>query len=286
VEEFEMALLDVIQSSLADYFRMRVQQKVHELVEPLSTEQVWKRPFRYGNSIGNLILHITGNLNYYIGAQIAKTGYIRHRDLEFGDSGKPKDELLKGFVRVLVGTSVALLLVGFTAYAGTSKTYELAQPVWLAGTEVAPGVYKLRWQEHTPEVTVTLLAGKRKVAVATGKWLERSLTYTSGDAFICQTGESRSTRVVEIRFAGRSQALVLDEAGAQSNSVVVPLCSPAKLGDETRSAAGGGCQHIRLLGTPTAPRRDLFPTDSYFGNSFPGWFKGWPHNANSAGRRD
>jgi Protein of unknown function (DUF1572) len=91
-----MGSLDVIQSSLADWFRMRVQQKVHELVRPLSTEQVWKRPFPYGNSIGNLILHITGNLNYYIGAQISNTGYIRHRDLEFGDSGKPKDELLKG----------------------------------------------------------------------------------------------------------------------------------------------------------------------------------------------
>jgi uncharacterized damage-inducible protein DinB len=92
-----MASLDIIQSSLTDYFRMRVQQKVHELVQPLSTEQVWKQPFPYGNSIGNLILHIMGNLNYYIGAQIANTGYIRHRDLEFGDSGRPKDELLKGF---------------------------------------------------------------------------------------------------------------------------------------------------------------------------------------------
>ena len=92
-----MALLDVIQSSFADYFRVRVQQKVHELIEPLSTEQLWKRPFPYGNSIGNLILHITGNLSYYIGAQIAENGYIRHRDLEFSDSGKPKGELLKGF---------------------------------------------------------------------------------------------------------------------------------------------------------------------------------------------
>jgi len=92
-----MDLLSVIQSSLADYFRMRVQEKVHELVEPLSSEQLWQRPFPYGNSIGNLILHLTGNLNYYIGAQIAGTGYIRHRDLEFSHSGKPKDELLKSF---------------------------------------------------------------------------------------------------------------------------------------------------------------------------------------------
>jgi len=92
-----MDLLGVIQSSLADYFRMRVQEKVHELLEPLSSEQLWRRPFSYGNSIGNLILHLTGNLNYYIGAQIAGTGYVRHRDLEFSDGGKPKEELLKAF---------------------------------------------------------------------------------------------------------------------------------------------------------------------------------------------
>jgi uncharacterized damage-inducible protein DinB len=87
----------IIQSSLVEYFRSMVQKRVHELVEPLSNEQVWQRPFPYGNSIGNLVLHITGNLNYYIGAQIAGTGFIRHRDLEFSDSGKPKGDLLKAF---------------------------------------------------------------------------------------------------------------------------------------------------------------------------------------------
>ena len=97
-----MASLSVIQSSLLDYFRMMVQEKVHELLEPLSSEQIWQRPFPYGNSIGNLILHLTGNLNYYIGAQIAGTGYIRHRDLEFSDSGKPKDEILKAFDDAIV----------------------------------------------------------------------------------------------------------------------------------------------------------------------------------------
>src|SRR5262245_12572974 len=92
-----MTSLRVIQSRLAEYFRSTVQKKVHELVEPLSDDQMWQRPFPYGNSIGNLILHLTGNLNYYIGAQIAGTGYIRHRDLEFTDSGKSKGELLKAF---------------------------------------------------------------------------------------------------------------------------------------------------------------------------------------------
>jgi uncharacterized damage-inducible protein DinB len=87
---------EVVGNGLAAYFRM-IQGRVHELTEPLSTEQLWTKPYRYGNSIGNLILHVTGNLNYFIGSQIAQTGYVRHRDQEFSGSGKPKAELLSAF---------------------------------------------------------------------------------------------------------------------------------------------------------------------------------------------
>ena len=64
-----MADFSVVGSSLSDYYRM-IQAQVHELTAPLSSEQLWVRPYPYGNSIGNLILHLTGNLSYYIGAQI------------------------------------------------------------------------------------------------------------------------------------------------------------------------------------------------------------------------
>jgi len=74
----------------------------------LCTEQLWTRPYPYGNSIGNLILHLTGNLSYYIGTQIAGSGYIRHRDLEFSDSGQSKDELLRNFDQT-IETVVATL---------------------------------------------------------------------------------------------------------------------------------------------------------------------------------
>ncbi|HLJ89468.1 MAG TPA: DUF1572 family protein [Candidatus Angelobacter sp.] len=79
-------------------YYQRVAGQVHDLVAPLSDDHVWSRPYPYGNSIGHLLLHITGNLNYYVGAQIAQNGYVRNRDLEFTDSSrKPKQELLKAF---------------------------------------------------------------------------------------------------------------------------------------------------------------------------------------------
>jgi hypothetical protein len=72
--------------------------RVRELATPLTEDQLWHRPFPFGNSFGHLVLHLTGNLNYYIGTQIAGTGYVRDRDLEFTDARHlPKEAVLKRF---------------------------------------------------------------------------------------------------------------------------------------------------------------------------------------------
>jgi len=71
---------------------------VRELAAPLSEEQFWAKPFAFGNSFGNLVLHLTGNLNYYVGAQIAGTGYVRDRPREFAEAARPpKEKVMKKF---------------------------------------------------------------------------------------------------------------------------------------------------------------------------------------------
>src|SRR6266513_2213700 len=72
--------------------------RVRELAASLSDEQFWTKPFPFGNSFGHLVLHLTGNLSYYIGAQIAQTGYVRDRPREFSETARPpKTETLKKF---------------------------------------------------------------------------------------------------------------------------------------------------------------------------------------------
>ena len=95
------ALSNLIGETLAAHYN-RVRGKIHVLVEPLSTEQLWTRPFPFGNSVGHLLLHLTGNLNYYIGTQMARTGYVRDRPLEFADtSQRPKDDVVRDFDRAV-----------------------------------------------------------------------------------------------------------------------------------------------------------------------------------------
>lgn len=90
-------LNETLSAVLSDRYALNA-ARVHELAAPLTDAQFWQKPFPYGNSFGHLVLHLTGNLNYYIGAQIAKTGYVRDRPHEFNDPNPPsKDEALKRF---------------------------------------------------------------------------------------------------------------------------------------------------------------------------------------------
>jgi len=82
-------------SVLADRYAGNL-ARVCELAGLLTEKQFWTKPFPYGNSFGHLVLHLTGNLSYYIGAQIAKTGYVRDRAREFTEPNPPsKKEALK-----------------------------------------------------------------------------------------------------------------------------------------------------------------------------------------------
>lgn len=56
--------------------------------------QLWAIDKNISNSGGNLCLHLIGNINTYIGAEIGKTGYVRNRPLEFSLKDIPKSELI------------------------------------------------------------------------------------------------------------------------------------------------------------------------------------------------
>jgi uncharacterized damage-inducible protein DinB len=83
---------ETVAAGLASYYEF-VAEQLHKWVDPLSNEQFWRKPYPYGNSVGHLVLHLTGNLNYYIGAQVAETGYVRDRDREFTDKQPPSKEV-------------------------------------------------------------------------------------------------------------------------------------------------------------------------------------------------
>ena len=57
--------------------------------------RLWLSSGTISNSAGNLCLHLVGNLNTYLGAEVGKTGYIRDRPLEFSQKDVPRAELIR-----------------------------------------------------------------------------------------------------------------------------------------------------------------------------------------------
>jgi uncharacterized damage-inducible protein DinB len=102
----------------ARYFE-HMAARVEHAVRSIPAESLWIKPFPFGNSIGHLVLHLTGNLNHYIGAMVAGSGYVREREKEFTDpTHPPVDEVLKRFheaVAMVVRTLQSLDDSGFMA---------------------------------------------------------------------------------------------------------------------------------------------------------------------------
>ncbi len=97
-----------VEDGLAAYYEY-IAKDLHKWVDPVSNEQFWRKPYPYGNSVGHLVLHLTGNLNYYIGARVAETGYVRDRNREFTDKNPPhKDEALRTFDRTIAMVVTAI----------------------------------------------------------------------------------------------------------------------------------------------------------------------------------
>jgi hypothetical protein len=54
---------------------------------------VWQNVAGLPNPAGNLILHLSGNLQHFFGASLGNTGYVRDREAEFIKKDIPRSEL-------------------------------------------------------------------------------------------------------------------------------------------------------------------------------------------------
>lgn len=70
--------------------------------------KIWSIDKTIANSAGNLCLHLIGNLNTYIGAQIGKTNYVRNRELEFSQKDLPQAELIAKIESTIIVVNNAL----------------------------------------------------------------------------------------------------------------------------------------------------------------------------------
>src|SRR5579871_4683002 len=78
-------------------------EAIRQAAEPLAERELWAKPIEPGNSIGHLILHLTGNLNHFVGAKLGSTGYRRDREREFTEAQPPAKAMVLANLADAVG---------------------------------------------------------------------------------------------------------------------------------------------------------------------------------------
>jgi hypothetical protein len=71
--------------------------------------ELWREVPGLPNAAGTLVLHLTGNLQHYIGARLGGSGYLRDRPAEFARRDVPRSMLLQQIeaARSAVGSALA-----------------------------------------------------------------------------------------------------------------------------------------------------------------------------------
>jgi hypothetical protein len=81
-------------SEIIKFYKRDLLVLKNEITAFENESDLWKVSGTVNNSPGNLCLHLTGNLNHFIGATLGNTGYVRNRDAEFANKNISKADLI------------------------------------------------------------------------------------------------------------------------------------------------------------------------------------------------
>lgn len=102
---------------------------------------LWKIDNQIANSAGNLCLHLIGNLNTYIGAEIGKTNYIRNRELEFSLRNISKVELIEKIEKTIETVSISFDKL-------TDENLDKEYPILVFETKTSTGYLLIHLTTH------------------------------------------------------------------------------------------------------------------------------------------
>lgn len=97
--------------------------KINKCVQTITDEQIWQRPNAASNSIGNMLLHLCGNIGQYILSSLGNNPDNRDRDREFETGGGfSKAELMEKLIRTV---SEAVDIIDATGEEGLMQVHRV-----------------------------------------------------------------------------------------------------------------------------------------------------------------
>ncbi len=100
--------------------------KLKTEIDSYKNEQnIWVIRDGIANSAGNLCLHLTGNLNAFIGVGLADSGYVRDREREFAATYVSRDELLSD-----IDSTIDVIRTGLNKITDEHLSAEFPIQIW------------------------------------------------------------------------------------------------------------------------------------------------------------
>lgn len=87
----------------------QLNERIETCLDRLATEQIWWREAETQNAVGNLVLHLSGNLGQWILTGVGGEPDTRRRDEEFSARGGVEADELKRRLRERVQAAVAVI---------------------------------------------------------------------------------------------------------------------------------------------------------------------------------
>jgi uncharacterized damage-inducible protein DinB len=79
--DFDQVVLEALKSRITKI----LPNQILSCVEELSEAELWWRPNAQSNSVGNLVLHLSGSMRHYVSRTIGGIEYERNRPAEFAE---------------------------------------------------------------------------------------------------------------------------------------------------------------------------------------------------------
>ncbi|MEO1259121.1 MAG: DUF1572 family protein [Bacteroidota bacterium] len=121
MEEVKKLLIAEVRKRLMEEGVPRIKKCLSELNE----QEIWMRPNEHSNGVGNLVLHLCGNVRQWVVSGLGGLPDTRNRSLEFNEKGPiPTSELIARLDAVMEETDQVLNLL-------TSE--QIVQPINIQG---------------------------------------------------------------------------------------------------------------------------------------------------------
>ena len=113
----------MLNTVLASFYERDIRKLIEEVNLFRNEEDLWRTHGSVKNPGGNLVSHIIGGLNHFIGATLAHTGYVRDRDQEFISKGVERKDLVAQLEKLIP-------MINETLNALTTKQMESEFPIF------------------------------------------------------------------------------------------------------------------------------------------------------------